>query len=119
MKNYSMLELAFIGDAVHTKFVREYVINNNNGKMNELHKLASKYCSAKWQSEVVDNLNLSTDENEIIRMARNTKTKHIAKNADPAQYHKATAFEALIGYLYVNNKNERLTEILNLSLKEN
>jgi len=119
MKNYSMLELAFLGDAVHTKFVREYVLKNNNGKMNELHKLASKYCSAKWQSDIVDKLNLSTEENEIIRMARNTKTKHMAKNADPAQYHMATAFEALIGYLYLNNMTDRLEEILNLSIKEN
>ena len=118
MKTYSMQELAFLGDAVHTKFVREFILKNNNAKMNELHKIASRLCSAKWQSQVVDKLDLSEQESDIVRMARNTKSKHMAKNANSEQYHKATAFEALIGYLYINNQKERLNEILNFSIQE-
>ena len=118
MKTYSMQELAFLGDAVHTMFVRENILKNKNAKMNELHKIASKLCSAKWQSQIVDTLDLSEQEADIVRMARNSKSKHIAKNANSEQYHKATSFEALIGYLYVNDKKERLDEILKISIQE-
>ncbi len=118
MKNYSMLELAFIGDAVHTLFVRENIVKNQSLKMNDIHRLASKFCNAKTQSNIVDKLKLSEEEANIVRMARNTKTKHSAKNADPATYHKATSFESLIGWLYVNDKKERLDEILKMSIME-
>lgn len=116
--NYSMLELAFIGDAIHTAFIRNYLIKNNQFKLDILHKNASKFCSAKFQSKVLDSIIalLSEEESDIVRRARNTKTKHIAKNACTADYHKATSFEALIGWLYLNNQKERLNEILNLSI---
>ena len=120
MKNYNMQELAFLGDAVHTKFVREFVLENHDLKINAIHQKASKFCSAKWQSEIFERIKdgLSEDEFEILRMARNSKPKHTAKNADPAEYHKATAFEALVGWLYINKKTERLNEILEISIKE-
>ena len=120
MKNLNMQELAFLGDAVHTKFVREFVLEHHNLKINELNRFASKFCSAKWQSSVYEKIkdDLSEDEFNILRMARNSKPKHMAKNADPEQYHKATAFEALIGWLYVNKKDERLNEILKISIEE-
>ena len=53
-----------------------------------------------------------------MRKARNSKPKHSAKNANPADYHKATAFEALVGWLYLNQKEERLEEILKFSIQE-
>lgn len=120
MKNYSMLEFAFIGDAIHTLYVRENIVQNQNLKMNEIHKISSKFCSAKTQSLVLDKIFplLKEEEIDIIRKARNTKTKHIAKNANPADYHKATSFEALVGWLYVSQKNERLEEILKISMEE-
>ena len=115
-----MLELAFIGDAVHTLFVRKNIVDKQNLKMNEIHKIASKYCSAKKQSEILEKLidTLSEEECEIVRMARNSKTKHIAKHANSAEYHKATAFEALIGWLFVNDREKRLDEILKISIME-
>lgn len=120
MKTYSMQELAFLGDAIHTKFVRETLLKASSVKINDLHRACSKFCSAKWQSLVFEKIKetLSDEESNILRMARNSKPKHVAKNADPADYHKATAFEALLGWLYVNNKEQRLDEILNLSIKE-
>lgn len=120
MKNYSMQELAFLGDAIHTKFVREEILKNNSLKINDIHKVCSKFCSAKWQSLIFEKIKneLTEKEQEILRMARNSKPKHIAKNADPAEYHKATAFEAIIGWLYLNNKQEKLNKILNISISE-
>ena len=60
---------------------------------------------------------LNEDEKEIVRKARNAKAKHKAKNFDEEEYKKATAFEALVGYLYLTNQTERLNEILNFSIK--
>ena len=116
----SPLALAFIGDAVHTKFVREYVLlNSENSKINNYHNLAKKFCTASRQKEVLEKITplLTEEEKDIVRRARNAKSKHKAKNYDEEEYKKATAFEALIGYLYLSKQNERLNEILNFSVK--
>lgn len=117
----SPLALAFIGDAVHTKFVREYVLlNSENSKVNNYHNLAKKFCNASCQKEVLEKITplLTEEEKDIVRRARNAKSKHKAKNYDEEEYKKATAFEALIGYLYLSGQKERLDEILNFSVKE-
>jgi len=115
-----MQELAFLGDAVHTLFVRESIVKKNEIKINELNKICSKFCSAKWQSLIFERFKeiLNDEELEILRKARNSKPKHSAKNANPADYHKATAFEALVGWLYLTENKQRLNEILNLSIQE-
>ena len=117
----SPLALAFIGDAVHTKFVREYVLlNGENSKINNYHNSAKKFCNASRQKEVLEKITplLTEEEKDIVRRARNAKSKHKAKNYDEEEYKKATAFEALIGYLYLSKQNERLNEILNFSVEE-
>lgn len=116
----SPLALAFMGDAVHTAFVREEVLKGNINKINNYHNLAKKYCNAKKQQETLEYLqdSLSDEEKDIVRKARNCKSKHGAKNFDEETYKKATAFEALIGYLYLKNRQERLKEILMFSIKD-
>lgn len=115
-----MQELAFLGDALHTLFIRQWVVKNHSLKLNEDHRLASKFCNAKAQSTFLDKISpsLSDEEANIVRMARNSKAKHSAKNADPVDYHRATALEALLGWLYINENKERLQEILNLIIVE-
>lgn len=117
--NTNLLPLAFIGDSVHTLYVREYVLNLPNRKIENYHTLASYYCKASSQAKVIELLqdNLNDEEKEIVRRGRNAKPKHSAKNASSAQYCYATAFEVLIGYLYLSGNKERLDEILNLSIK--
>ena len=117
----SPLALAFIGDAVHTKFVREYVLlNSENSKINNYHNLAKKFCNAKHQKELLEKLlpMLTFEESEIVRRARNAKSKHKAKNFNEEEYKKATAFEALVGFLYLTEQKERLEEILKISVSE-
>ena len=118
MEKLSMLELAFLGDAIHTVFVRRNLLKLNNQRLDILNKEASKLCSAKNQSKVLEKLlpALNEEECDIVRRARNSKAKHSAKNASSADYHKATAFEALVGWLYVNKNEKRLNEILELSV---
>ena len=114
-----MLSLAFIGDAVHTLYVREYIINNFSLKMDDANKLASKFCSAKTQAKVLDTLTplLTDEEREIVRKTRNVKNKHKAKNVDIMTYKKATCFEAIIGFYYLNENKERMEFFLKNSIE--
>lgn len=108
----SPITLAFIGDGVHTLFVRDKVVKS--GFWSGFHKKSSSLCNAKAQSIKLDQLLpiLTSDEKDIVRRARNAKTQNIAKNSDVETYKKATSFEALIGYLYLKGDYARLDYIL-------
>lgn len=116
----SPLALAFMGDAIHTAYVREVVLNNQPNKMNNYHNTAKNFCNAKKQKETLDLISesLSDEEKDVVRRARNTHSKHSAKNFDEETYKKATAFEALVGWLYLTNQKERLLEILKISIQK-
>ena len=115
----SPLALAFMGDAVHTAFVREKVLSGHINKVQNYHTFASKFCNAKKQMETLEKIlpNLSEEESNIVRKARNSHSKHSAKNFDEETYKKATAFEALVGFLYLSKQNDRLEEILKMSVE--
>lgn len=108
--------LAFIGDAVFSLYVRTEVCLFNNVKANELHKLSTNYVKASGQSDFMERLlpNLNEFEMEVYKRARNYKTANIAKNAKVNDYKRATGLEALLGYLFLCGKNERLNEILRM-----
>lgn len=110
------LSIASVGDAVHTLFVRESLIKQNL-LPNRLHLESSKLCRASYQAKVFDKLSLFLDDKErsIVNRARNHKT-HSCKSSTIGDYKKATAFEALIGYLYLTNKTNRLNELLCYSI---
>lgn len=113
-KEINPIVLAFIGDGVHTLFVRDKVVKTSNLLVNRCHINSAKFCNAKSQAKKLDLLldSLSEDELNIVRRARNSKTHNIAKNSDIETYKKATSFEALVGYLYLKGNYKRLNEIL-------
>ncbi len=115
----SPLVWAYMGDAVYEKFVREYVIKQGLCKNGLLHKKSIKYVSAKGQAKILKNLEefLTEEEKDIVRRGRNSNPHSTAKNADIIEYKYATGLEALIGYLYLEEKTERLEEILNKCLE--
>ena len=119
IEKLSPLALAFLGDAIHTTFVRKKVLNMHKNKLENYHIEAKKFCNAKSQANTLDRIfnSLTDDEKDIVRRARNAKPKHIAKNFDEKTYKKATAYEALIAYLYLIN-SERLFFALNSSIEE-
>ena len=106
--------LAFVGDSVHTLYIRTMLSLYNDVKTENLHRKASEYVKASGQSEVIDNILkvLNEDELNVFKRARNYKTHSQAKNASLADYKKATGFEAILGYLYLTGQNSRLNEIL-------
>lgn len=106
--------LAFVGDGVYTMYVRNLIVLNNAGKSGELHKLTAKYVKAKTQSETIEKLlpTLTEDETDVFRRGRNYKTQSTAKNSSVQEYHRATGFEAVLGFLYLSGQKERLNQIL-------
>lgn len=110
----SPLVWAYMGDAVYEKYIREYVINQGMCKNGLLHKKSIKYVCAKAQANILKKIeeNLTEEEKEIVRRGRNVNPHSHAKNAELMDYKYATAFEALIGYLYLIENTERLEEIL-------
>jgi len=110
----SPLTWAYIGDAVYELYIRTKLVNKTRLKPHKLHIESIKYVKAKAQADILKQImeELSDSEKEIVRRARNTENHHIAKNAEPEDYMYSTAFEGLIGYLYLTKQDERLKEIL-------
>ena len=116
----SPLVLAYLGDTVYESYVREYLIRKNiNKKVNDLHKSAIKYVNAKAQATVIHAIEeeLTEDEERIYKRGRNQKSHTSPKNADIIDYKHATGFEALIGYLYLSEDNERLKYIISKGIE--
>jgi len=111
----SPLVWAYVGDSVYEVFIRAHLVETTKLKPHKLHIEAIKYVKAKAQAEMLQKLQdmLTDKEKEIVRRTRNTENHHVPKNADPTDYMYATAFEGLIGYLYLSGQNDRLKEILN------
>ena len=112
----NVLALAYLGDAVYEVYIREKLINKGINNVDKLQTESVKYVSAKGQANIldklIDNNFLSDEEIEIVKRGRNYKRSSHPKNTDIITYKCSTGFEALIGYLYLINK-DRLNEILN------
>ncbi len=108
----NILTFAYLGDSVFELYVREMLIKRGIVKINLLQKEAVKYVSAGVFLEYLINHNILTElELDIVKRGRNNSRSFHPKNTDILTYKKATGFEALIGYLYLNDK-DRLNEIL-------
>lgn len=109
------VELAYIGDAVFSLYVRQRLLPVSS-HVQVLHDLASKMVSAVMQAKAMDALekDLSEEEQQIARRGRNTKSS-VPKSATVREYRQGTAFEALVGYLYLKEQKERLLEIMDRS----
>ncbi len=119
LKTYSPLTLAFIGDVVYDLIIRTLVVENGNAPVNKLHKKVSNLVKAPAQMELFHHIEdkLTEEELAVYKRGRNAKSFTSAKNASITEYRIATGFEALIGYLYLNNEFTRILEIIKSGLK--
>ena len=110
------LELAYLGDSLYDLYVREHLIVRG-GKVRAMHREAISLVCAHAQSEALARIvdALTDEERDVVRRARNAH-QNPPKHADPGEYHHATALEALIGWLYVTGRQDRMNEILELAL---
>lgn len=113
----NVITMAYLGDAVYEVYIRDYLIKSGIAKVQELQKEAIKYVSAKSQCKILnyllDNNFLSDIEKDIVKRGRNYKRESHPKNTDIITYKMSSGFEALIGYLYLNNNVDRIKEIIN------
>lgn len=109
--------LAWIGDGVMSLHVRLHLVKKGFQNAHKLQQKSTKFCSAKGQSTILQNLlnedYFTEDELEILRRGRNATIHSKAKNASCKQYLEATALEAWLGYLYLYNHKDRLDQALN------
>lgn len=114
----SPLTWAYVGDCVYELYIRTKLVDTTKLKPHELHIKSIKYVKAQAQAETLKKLEtiLTEEEKEIVRRGRNTQTHHIAKNASMQDYMYATAFEALIGYLYLTKQDDRLFEMMKMEI---
>ena len=122
VRQINIITLAYLGDAVYEVYIRDYLINKGIAKVEDLQKEAIKYVSAKSQSKILDyliqNNYLSDDEIQIVKRGRNYKRESNPKNTDIGTYKLSTGFEALIGYLYLDNNKARIDKIMKYILEE-
>ncbi len=115
-QNINVLALAYLGDAIYEIYIREYLLNKNIVKVKELQEEAIKYVSAKSQSEflkkIIENNFLNEEEIAMIKRARNHKSHKAPKGTNIITYKNSTGLEALIGYLHLNKKRNRIEEIM-------
>lgn len=106
--------LAYIGDAVYEVIIREALLKKGYQKVDHLHKEAIKYTSAVGQKQALEMIRefLSEEEELIFKRGRNASTDRKAKNASLADYQAATGFEAIIGFLYLEKREQRLQELI-------
>lgn len=120
-RNINIITLAYLGDAIYEVYIREFLIKKGIAKVDMLQKKAVKYVSAKSQSKIINHLLetniLKDDEIDVFKRGRNYNRDTHPKNTDIITYKMSTGFEALIGYLYLENK-DRLDKIINYVLEE-
>ena len=116
------LVLAYLGDAVYEEYIRMYLVEKKFNKVNELQKESINYVSAKSQAYFLDKMLdrdfFNEDEISVIRRARNAKSHPNPRGCSVIEYKKATALEALIGYLKLENKENRIDEVMNYIVEE-
>lgn len=120
-RNINVITLAYLGDAIYEVYIRKYLIEKGIALVEDLQKEAVKYVSAKGQSLILNKLEkinfFEEEEINVIRRGRNYKRGNHPKNTDIITYKNSTGFEALIGYLYLKGKIDRLDEIINKILE--
>ena len=120
IRTFSPLSLAYIGDTIFDLLIRSIVLANGNTPVSKMHKACSEIVCATSQAAIIDAIfdDLTEEEKEVVTRGRNAKSKTTAKNASVLDYRKATSLEALLGYLYMEEKVDRLYELTTLGLKK-
>lgn len=120
-ENLSALALAYLGDSVYEQAVRTHIVCDKLAKPNELHRLSTRYVSAKAQAATLARLLeqdfLTEQEYQVMKRGRNAKSATKAKNTDVLTYRHSTGFEAVLGYLYLDGQTQRLAQFIQQSIE--
>ena len=121
IRTISPLTLAYIGDSVFDLTIKTMVVGKGNAPVNKMHKKVSEIVKAHGQVLMYEAIKdiLTEDESSVFKRGRNAKSYTSAKNATKIDYRIATGYEALIGYLYLQDKMDRVLELINIGLDAN
>ncbi len=119
IRSYSPLTLAYLGDAVFELIIRSYVVRQGNTQADKLHKHTSSIVNAAAQSDLIRAIeeDLSEEELSVYKRGRNVRSYTKAKNAATSDYRRATGFEALCGWLYLEGRYDRLIRLVHTGLE--
>lgn len=117
--NYSSLALAYIGDDAYDLIIRTYLLNDGNAQVNKINKRANHLVKAGTQSAMMRVIEPMLNDTEMgfYKRGRNAKSQTKAKNATVGDYRRATGFEALMGYLYLEGRYERMVELVRAGIE--
>lgn len=120
IRTYSPLTLAYIGDGIYDLVIRTVIVERANRATGELHKRTTQFVKAETQAAMAEALFdvMTEEEQAIYKRGRNAKSHTTAKNASVVDYRKATGFEALIGYLYLQNNMTRALELIKIGIEK-
>ena len=119
-KGLSPLPLAFVGDGVYELLVREYLAAQGNCPVKKLHARKVELVRCQAQAQALEKIwpQLTPEEQEVAQRGRNAHVGHVPKNAALADYHGATALEALFGYLYLSGDMTRRRELVRCVIEQ-
>lgn len=121
VKQLNALALAYMGDAVYEQAIREHLLRSGRVKPQVLHREATRYVSAKSQAAIIKDMEqsgfLSEEEAAVLRRGRNAKSGSVPKNTDVVTYNYSSGFEAVIGFLYLLGRKERVDELIEASIR--
>lgn len=120
IKTFSPLVLAYVGDCIYEIIIRTVLVELRDGNVQKLHKETTWFVRAATQAAIIETIKpeLTEEELAVYRRGRNAKSHAAPKSADVGEYRKATGFEALIGYLYLINENDRLIELVKMGIHD-
>lgn len=117
LKTMSPLTLAFVGDGIYELLVREFIVSKGNCPVKKLNVAKVELVRCEFQAKAAKDILLpvfTDEENDVFMRGRNAHVSHVPKNSSVADYHAATAFEAVFGYLYLKGDMERIKEFFRL-----
>lgn len=120
VREYSPLALAYIGDAVYEVMIRTVILGIGNARVNRYHQGTKAFVQAKGQAAFYNHIKdiLTEKEEDIFKRGRNAKSSSSSKSTDILTYRHATGLEALIGYLYIDEKVDRIVELMEYGLEK-
>lgn len=120
LQSLGPLELAHVGDAVYELLVRTELARRGGGRVGDLHRAAVAYVAAPAQAAALKRLQsrLTEDEQKLVHRGRNAHVHGYPAGCTPAQYHAATALEALFGWLWLAGRADRIRELFDIILEE-
>ena len=119
IRTYSPLTLAFIGDGIYDLIIRTMIVGMGNTRASQLHQHTSHLVKAHSQSVMIEHMlpHMTDEEAAVYKRGRNAKSPTMAKNATMGDYRRATGFEALMGYLYLSDRLERIVDLIQIGLE--